>query len=111
MAYFANGSEGEPFDAQCGRCKYGEAPCPIAALQTEYNYDQNKPGNEMARKILDTLVMDDGTCTVFALMEKDLALPLVGPPSHPSMIDVMKAEALEKKLPHISLEDIERLPG
>jgi hypothetical protein len=29
MAYFANGCEGEVFDEQCAKCRFGESPCPI----------------------------------------------------------------------------------
>ena len=33
MAYFSNGSEGMCFEDQCAKCKYGQEPCPIAAVQ------------------------------------------------------------------------------
>jgi len=72
MAYFSNGSEGMCFDDQCAKCKYGQEPCPIAAVQISYNYDACN--NEVARKILDSLVKDDGTCTVFELMKSDLKI-------------------------------------
>lgn len=65
MAYFPNGTSGEVFDEQCSRCRYGEGYCPIAAVQYDFNYDAcNVP---VARKILDHLVKDDGTCAMFAL--------------------------------------------
>lgn len=72
MAYFSNGSEGEIFDAQCGKCKYGEHPCPVAAMQLLYNYDQI--GNELAIKIMDNFVKDDGTCTVFEMAKQDFLI-------------------------------------
>lgn len=71
MAYFSNGSEGMVFDRQCGRCKFGDKPCPIAFIQMEYNYDQHKDTSGVATKILDTLVKNDGTCTVFEMAKLD----------------------------------------
>jgi len=70
MAYFSNGSEGECFDDQCSRCKYGEDPCPIAWVQMEYNYEACN--NKTARKILDYLVRNDGVCAMFTMFKKDL---------------------------------------
>jgi len=72
MAYFSNGSEGMCFEDQCMRCKYGQEPCPIALAQITYNYDACN--NETARKILDTLVSNDGTCSMFKTFEKDLRI-------------------------------------
>lgn len=72
MAYFANGSEGECFDDQCARCKYGELPCPIAAVQMVYNYDA--VGNKTATEILEALVRDDGTCEMFEMARKDFEI-------------------------------------
>lgn len=69
MAYFSNGSEGMVFDDQCARCKYGDKPCPIALVQMTYNYDACN--NEVARKILDTLVKNDGTCTMHETFKHD----------------------------------------
>ena len=69
MAYFSNGTEGEVFDAQCSICKYGESACPIATVQLAYNYDAcNIP---VARKILDSLVSDDGACAMFLRYKSD----------------------------------------
>ena len=65
MAYFPNGSAGEVFDNQCGRCRFGGGACPIWRVQYQYNYDACN--NEVARKILDALVHDDGSCTMFNL--------------------------------------------
>jgi len=64
MAYFPNGSAGEAFDNQCGRCRFGDGPCPIYLVQNKYNYKAcNIP---VAKSILDDLVSDDGTCAMFA---------------------------------------------
>jgi len=72
MAYFSNSDEGSCFDEQCLRCKYGEKPCPIAWVQYTYNYDAcNVP---VARKILDDLVRDDGTCEMFEKFKDDFKL-------------------------------------
>lgn len=72
MAYFSNGSEGMVFDDQCQKCKYGDKPCPIAAVQMLYNYDACN--NEVATKILDTLVKPDGTCTMWKEFKTDFAI-------------------------------------
>ncbi len=70
MAYFSNGSEGMVFDEECSTCKYGEKACPIALVQVLYNYDAcNVP---VARKILDTLVADNGTCAMKKEFHNDL---------------------------------------
>jgi len=68
MAYFANGSEGMCFDEQCCRCKYGEGSCPVYFVQSMYNYDACN--NEVATKILDALVKNDGTCQVFEMAKE-----------------------------------------
>jgi hypothetical protein len=65
MAYFSNSSEGYTFNEQCMRCRYGEQPCPIALVKYLYNYDACN--NETATKILDSLVKQDGTCTMYEL--------------------------------------------
>ncbi len=67
MAYFANGSEGMVFDLQCSMCRYSDEPCPIAAVQMLYNY--KACNNKTARAILDDLVSDDGTCSMYNMME------------------------------------------
>lgn len=69
MAYFSNSSDGATFDAQCGICKYGEEPCPIAYVQLTYNYDQSN--NQVAKKILNDLVNEKGECTMFKRFKKD----------------------------------------
>lgn len=72
MAYFSNGNEAATFDNQCGRCKHGQNPCPIAFVQQEYNYDA--VNNEVATKILGELVKDDGTCTMFEMCKSDFQI-------------------------------------
>lgn len=72
MAYFSNGSEGNVFVEQCMRCKYGQDCCPIAWVQTEYNY--NAVGNEVATAILNELVANDGTCEMFKTFKGDFSI-------------------------------------
>lgn len=72
MAYFSNGSEGECFDNQCSRCKYGNEPCPIAFVQLQFNYDA--ANNKTATAILDSLVKQNGDCTMFAEFKHDLEI-------------------------------------
>ena len=74
MAYFSNSSEGDVFVAQCGRCKYGQSSCPIAFVQMMYNYDA--VNNAEATAILDALVKQDGTCTVFEMAKKEFEIDL-----------------------------------
>lgn len=62
MAYFANGSEGMVFDAECDSCKYGSCPCPIAMIQLTYNYEA--VGNRTATKILNDLITNEGICKI-----------------------------------------------
>lgn len=81
MAYFSNGSEGEVFDAQCGKCKFGDKACPIAWIQTDYNYDA--VNNQMATDILSELVKNDGTCTVWEMAREDFEID----PNQLSMFD------------------------
>ncbi len=72
MAYFSNGSEGMCFDDQCAKCKYGRLPCPIALVQVTYNYEACN--NEVATKILDTLVSSDGTCSMWKEFKTDFEI-------------------------------------
>jgi len=72
MAYFANSSDGMRFDEQCEQCKFGQKPCPIALVQTEYNYEACN--NKIARAILDILVKDNGVCSMFERFYDDLKL-------------------------------------
>lgn len=72
MAYFSNSTDGMAFYEQCEICKYGEDACPIAFVQMTYNYDACN--NEVARKILDDLVKDDGTCEMFKEFKSDFKI-------------------------------------
>lgn len=72
MAYFSNGTEGSVLDHQCSLCKYGEENCPIFFVQFNYNYDACN--NEVARKILDDLIADNGTCAMWKEFKKDFRI-------------------------------------
>lgn len=77
MAYFPNGTSGMCFYEQCSRCRYGEGPCPIWRVQNDYNY--KACNNEVASAILNDLVKDDGTCTMFEHDPKTFELPEAPP--------------------------------
>lgn len=62
------------FDDQCARCKFGDKPCPIALVQMVYNYDQLNDTTGTARKMLNELVKDDGTCAVYEMAKADFAV-------------------------------------
>ena len=70
MAYFSNGTEGMCFDDECGGCIFGKEPCPIAFVQFEFNYDACN--NDIATKILNELVKNDGTCVMKKTFSKQL---------------------------------------
>ena len=72
MAYFSNSTEGMVFDHQCSLCKYGEKNCPIFWVQFTYNYDACN--NEVARKILDDLVSDNGSCAMWKEFKNDFRI-------------------------------------
>jgi len=72
MAYFPNGTEGAVFDEQCSKCKYGDKPCPIAFAQMEYNYEACN--NKTAKSILDLLVKDNGTCSMWREFKTDFEI-------------------------------------
>lgn len=85
MAYFSNGSEGSCFDEQCMNCRYGEMPCPIAWVQMDNNYEACN--NPVARKILDYLVKQDGSCAMFEMDKKHFSTkPLTPQPMFPELI-------------------------
>ncbi len=69
MAYFSNGTEGAILERQCKECQIDDDICPILAMQLEYNYAQCK--NELAIKIMNTLVDEDGICQMFELVNKE----------------------------------------
>jgi hypothetical protein len=73
MAYFPNSSTGECFDEQCDNCKYRQKPCPIAAIQMQFNYDQ--VNNKLATEIMNCLVSNDGKCSMFNTFFNDFAIP------------------------------------
>lgn len=72
MAYFPNGTSGMVFEDQCSKCKYGKASCPIAVAQYLYNYES--ANNEIATKILEALVKDDGTCSMWKAFKRDFEI-------------------------------------
>ena len=72
MAYFPNGSAGACFEDQCAKCKYGDAPCPIALAQMNYNYEACN--NKVATGILAALVKNDGTCMMFECFKNDFEI-------------------------------------
>ena len=83
MAYFPNATAGEAFDRQCGRCRYGDQPCPIAAVHLLYNYDA--VGNETATDILQMLVWDNGECQMFKLEPNHFAPDTASQPCSPAV--------------------------
>ena len=86
MAYFSNSTEGSVFDYQCSLCKYGDEQCPIMLVQLLYNYEACN--NEIARKILDTLVEDNGGCAMYKEFKKDFSLEKQKADA-PSLFDVV----------------------
>ena len=76
MAYFSNGSDGGVFSEECMYCKYDMKPCPIAWVQLEYNYEACN--NEVATKILNELVKDNGECAMKKFMEEHDTYDLEG---------------------------------
>lgn len=67
MAYFANGTEGEYLDAQCGDCPLGEKACPIMGVQMLFNYDQI--GVPKLREAMNYLVNERGDCQLRPLLK------------------------------------------
>lgn len=72
MAYFSNSSEGDCLLMQCAKCKYGQLACPIFQVQIMYNYDACN--NEVARKILDVLIDNNGNCSMWEEFQKDFEI-------------------------------------
>jgi len=81
MAYFANGSEGDILDRQCSDCPLGAGwndpsqktmfdvdapmrPCPVALVQSLFNYTQCKDGQEKLREAMNCLINEKGICQV-----------------------------------------------
>jgi len=72
MAYFSNTTEGDVLEHQCSLCKYGEKDCPIYFVQAMYNYDACN--NAIARRILDELIADNGTCAMWKAFRNDFRI-------------------------------------
>lgn len=89
MAYFSNGTEGMAFDFQCSKCKYGQEPCPIAFVQTHYNYDACN--NDVATQILEKLVDDGGNCAMYKEFKKDLSIEAQKECALNSMVETLKS--------------------
>jgi len=72
MAYFGNNTEAEPFMDQCSKCIFGDKPCPIAFAQFTYNYEA--VNNKTATEILNILVQNNGSCSMFKEFKEYLTL-------------------------------------
>jgi hypothetical protein len=73
MAYFANGSEGMYLDIQCHLCPIPyNAPCPILAVQFNYNYEQfDKDGKKTKlSEAMNMLVNDKGDCQMKPILDE-----------------------------------------
>ncbi|MDA8138001.1 MAG: hypothetical protein M0036_05035 [Desulfobacteraceae bacterium] len=70
MAYFSNSTEGAILDEQCDECLHADPDeaCPLAFAQMNFNYAQC--GNELAEKILNSLVNKDGKCLMKVAIDK-----------------------------------------
>lgn len=78
MAYFSNGTEGMILDEQCAHCpvgKHPEASCPIILVQSVYNYEQLKDGNEKLREAMNALVNEKGICQMRKVMVEHCHMP------------------------------------
>ena len=71
MAYFANSSEGEYLEAQCGRCPLADKVCQIKTVQMRYNYAQLDKGQEALQDAMEILIDEDGNCQMFPLIRVD----------------------------------------
>jgi len=73
MGYFANGTDGMYFDEQCSRCIHDQdeigVGCPVALVQSLYNYDQHKEGQEKLKECLTHLVDDAGDCKMKEMID------------------------------------------
>ena len=71
MGYFANGTEGELYEARyCSRCLHGRQdsrPCAIWGAHLVYNYDQNHKEDVSALlgMLIPTIGIDNGECEMF----------------------------------------------
>jgi len=90
MAYFANGSDGEYLEDQCIDCPLSCRPCPVYAVQNNYNYKQCSKGNEDLRAAMNLLIDEKGNCKMLeALAEAEYrSCPVCGADPDP-MSDVI----------------------
>lgn len=71
MAYFANSTEGDILEQQCETCpaeKDPESFCPIHAIQSLYNYEQLRAGNENLEAAMNMLIGENGLCKMKPLI-------------------------------------------
>jgi len=93
VAYFPNGISGVVLDEQCYECLPYD-PCPIAWVQTEFNYTQcNQPDME---RLMNCLVDENGVCKM-----KQFVAPRLKDPDTPL--------ALQRPLVFGDTEQIEAL--
>lgn len=92
MAQFSNSDDGHLFTVQCNKCIFGDDPCPIAYVQVNYNYYQNK--NPLVIEILDYLVKNDGTCEMYKQFKDHLK------------IDAKPIDLFEKDNPNINIPSL-----
>ena len=74
MAYFANSSEGDVLEEQCADCPLGRLVCPVASIQSMFNYDQC--GQPMLEDAMSMLVDNKGICQVKLLIDQQMPKPL-----------------------------------
>jgi hypothetical protein len=67
MAYFSNGSEGQILDEQCAHCPYGEDPCPVYLVQSNFNYDQCDVPK--LKDAMNVLINEEGICQMRELIK------------------------------------------
>ncbi len=73
MAYYPNGTAGEYLENQCIECIHGQADdvgCPVAFVQTSYNYRQLDDGKEKLKECMTLLINDSGDCQVKVLIDR-----------------------------------------
>ena len=73
MAYFPNGTAGQVLVDQCDNCLHGmddSLLCPVAHVQTEYNYKQLDRGNADLQAAMNLLIADQGECRMKLAMGK-----------------------------------------
>lgn len=70
MAYFLNSEERERLNKRCEKCLFGRESCPIKFVQHTFNYEAKD--NKVASGILNSLIKDDGECSVFKVFKEYL---------------------------------------